>query len=176
LPAPASAANAVAAVKTVDLEYAPRTVTFSRRSSVLDLFRAYTGERAQAALAKLFERSDEMFLQEPPLLLSDGIAPLRLTVRAKKQSERAPQFYIAGGSCTALNNGDDGAWVLEIVPDQGSLESSVTVLAGGEMIEYPLAVAPPLELFDAADASEGEAEYVETANRVANGVHFRNSQ
>jgi hypothetical protein len=35
------------------------------------------------------------------------------------------------------------------------------------MIEYPLAVAPPLELFETAGAGESELEYVVTANRLA---------
>ena len=55
---------------------------------------------------------------------------------------------------------------MEIVPEQGSLKVSVSVLTGKEMIEYPLAVAPPLELFEAGRAEEGEAEYVKVANEV----------
>jgi hypothetical protein len=152
----------------VETEYAPRTLTFSRRRSVLDAFRSYSGVRTPAALARLFVRDDSMFRQEPPLLLSDGTTPLRLTVRTSDRHERSPQFFISGGSCTALEVADDGAWELEIVPDRGSMAATVTVLTGSEMIEFPLAVAPPLELFDATRAGSGEAEYV----RAANALHL----
>jgi hypothetical protein len=37
------------------------------------------------------------------------------------------------------------------------------------MIEYPLAVAPPQELFDAGRAGVGEAEYVAAANWLVKG-------
>jgi hypothetical protein len=162
-PAGATAAKAVAADET------PRTLAYSRRPSVLDAFRNYSGERTPAVLAGLFERNDDMFRQEPPLLLSDGTSALRLTVRAGKPSEPAPQFYIAGGTCAGLNYNDDGVWELEIVPERGSLVAAVTVLTGSEMIEYPLAVAPPQELFEAGRAGAGEVEYVVVANRLVKG-------
>ena len=136
---------------------------------MLDAFRSYSGERTLAALAGLFERHDAMFSQEPPLLLSDGTAALRLTVRAGNHSEKAPQFFISGGTCVDLNSSETGEWELAIVPDRGALLTSVTVLIGSEMIEYPLAVAPPQELFDTVKAGVGEAEYVAVANRLVRG-------
>ncbi len=165
---PDTASGVADSVRKPETEYTPRTITFSRRKSVLDSFHAYTGGHTPDAMARLFEVSDEMFIQQPTVLLSDGVASLRLEVRAGDQSSgRAPQFFISGGNCTALEINDGGAWVLEIVPEKGSLATSVTVLTGGEMIEYPLAVAPPLELFDASLAGEAEKEYVTTANRLA---------
>jgi exosortase/archaeosortase family protein len=142
-------------------------VSFSRRTSVFERFRSYSGERTDAALVKLFERNDDLFSQAPPVLLSDGVAALLLTVRASGKSERAPQFFITGGNCTGLASGSDGEWVLEIVPEAGSLTSSVSVLVGNEMIEFPLAVSPPLDLFDSSVAGEGVADYVAAANRLA---------
>jgi hypothetical protein len=100
--------------------------------------------------------------------LSDGSASLRLTVRLPRRAERAPQFFISEARCSSLkivNN--DGVWLLEIVPNAGSLSASVTVLVGSEMIDYPLAVAPPQELFDEKTAGNHEVEYVRTANRLA---------
>jgi hypothetical protein len=37
------------------------------------------------------------------------------------------------------------------------------------MVEYPLTVAPPLNLFDAKKAESALVEYVETANELASG-------
>ncbi len=183
VPAPVSAAPAAVAVEstpasppagatvvaTAVADTTPRTLAFSSRPSVLDAFRSYSGERTPAALAGLFVRHDAIFRQEPLLLLSDGTAALHLTVRAGNQSEKAPQFFISGGTCTGLNSGETGEWELAIVPDRGALLSTVTVLTGSEMIEYPLAVAPPQELFDGTKAGVGEAEYVAVANRLVGG-------
>jgi hypothetical protein len=167
MPSPADTRS----VKIAEVDDTSRTPVFSRRPSVLDAFRTYTGERTPGALAMLFQRSDNMFHQEPPLLLSDGVAALRLTVRSVQQPGQAPQFFISEARCSGLQYGDDGSWELEIVPERGSLEASVTVMTGNEMIEFPLAVAPPQELFDAGRAGAGEAEYVVAANRVARGNH-----
>jgi hypothetical protein len=166
---PASSPVVAAAVKAVATDETSRTLAYSRRPSVLDAFHAYAGERTPAALARLFVRNDDMFRQEPPVLLTDGSSPLRLTVHVDEQAERAPQFFITGGTCSGLNRGDDGGWELEIIPERGSLAAAVTVLTGSEMIEYPLAVAPPQELFDAGRAGAGEAEYVAVANWVVGG-------
>ena len=166
---PAKPPAGATAVTTAVADNTPRPLTFSHRPSVLDAFRSYSGERTPAALAGLFKRSDDMFRQEPPLLLSDGTAALRLTVRAGNHSEKAPQFFISGGTCVDLNSSETGEWELAIVPERGTLLSTVTVLIGSEMIEYPLAVAPPQELFDTVKAGVGEAEYVAVANRLVRG-------
>ncbi|HBG08301.1 MAG: hypothetical protein A2075_11655 [Geobacteraceae bacterium GWC2_58_44] len=166
---PVPEALSAKAIEAPGREPRSRSISFSRRKSVLELFRAHAGERSAAALGRLFQRSDDIFVQEPPVLLSDGSAALRLTIRTS--SEESPQFAIFEGNCTGLKVGDDGAWILEIVPARGSLAATVTVLSGGEMIEFPLAVAPPLELFDEALAGAGEAEYVASANRLALARH-----
>ena len=144
---------------------APRPIAFNRRKSVRELFRDYAGERTQAALADLFRRNDDMFLQEPQVLLSDGSASLRLAIRTP--GDPSPRFFIYNGNCTGLRIGEQGDWLLEIVPVRGSMAASVTVLSGEETIEFPLAIAPPLELFDQAGAEAGVAEYVDLANRLA---------
>jgi hypothetical protein len=152
------------------MDEAERTISFSRRGSVQERFHGFAGDKSPASLARLFERSDDMFTQEPPLLLSDGSATLSLTVRIRKRSEQAPQFFISEATCTDLKIGtNDGVWVLELIPRAGSLAASVTVLSGNEMIDFPLAVAPPLEMFDEELAGVGETEYVRAANRLVSG-------
>ena len=142
--------------------------SFSHRESVLERFRSYIGERTPENLERLFERSDDTFVQDPPVVLSDGKASLRLTVRLRNRSEKSPLFYISEATCTNLHIGtNDGVWVLNLVPKQGSMAAAVTVISGNEIIDFPLAVAPPIELFEVATARDGEAEYVRTANRLA---------
>jgi len=164
--APAAAAAAEAPKRPMGEEKRSSPV-FRRRPSVLELFRAHDGARSEAALAALFGRSDEMFAQRPSVLLSDGRASLTLAIRTP--GDRAPRFVIAGGDCTGLKIGEEGEWLLEIVPARGALQASVTVLTDEEMVEFPLAVAPPLALFDPVAAPPGVAEYVTAANRLAYG-------
>ncbi len=142
----------------------PLPLTFSRRESLFELFRGSSGERTASVLAGLLKRSQADFKQEPPLLLADGTASLRLTIQPSGSALLAPQFYISGGHYKVLKIGENGAWILEIIPEQGARTTSITVLSEKDMIEYPLAVAPPLELFDATTADPDLAEFVRAAN------------
>ena len=117
------------------------------------------------ALAGLLSGKDDDFVQEPPLLLSDGTTVAKLTFRALGQSKHAPQFFISGGRCVHLKAAENGVWILEIMPETGALIASVTLLSGREAIEYPLAVVPSLELFDAGSAGPEQTEFVRNANR-----------
>lgn len=143
----------------------PALAVTERRPSVLELFWSYTGERGHFSLARLFDRRDEMFLQEPPVLLSDGKMSLSLSVRSG--ALESPRFLILGAECTGFARGEDGTFVLEIVPARGSMASSVTVLSGELSIEFPLAVAPPSQLYTGGGGDAVEAEYVAVANRIA---------
>ena len=141
-----------------------RPIKFLRRESLLERFLTSTGEKTAKLLNHLLQSSEPFVIQDPPLLLSNGTAALRLTVRPHGQSKQVSQFLISGGLCTDLKNGGNGIWILEIVPERGTLTTSVTVLVDKEAIEYPMAVAPPLEFFDGAGAGAEQIEYVRIAN------------
>ena len=143
-------------------------LNFSRRESILDRFRSHKGNASKIVLEKLFDRQDAMFTQDPPVLLSDGTTPLRLVVRAPVSGNATPQFFISGASCRSLTvAGVNGGWLLEIMPKKGSMNSTVTVLYGKNRADFPLAVAPPLALFDSRGVRKEDVEYVVTANRLA---------
>ena len=141
-------------------------VSFHRMESVLERFRSFTGERSRSTLGNLFRRKDAAFTQDPAVLLSDGTAQVRVTVRISTQGELSPSFMVAGGQCVGVNMKNNNAWVLDIVPDRGSSATSITILSENSMVEYPLAVAPPLNIFDAKKADASLVEYVETANEL----------
>ena len=141
-------------------------ITFSRRVSVLERFSDSAAGKKPASLARLLERHDDVFSQDPPLLLADGSNSLQLTVRTSVADNRSPQFIISGGSCSGLKTAEDGKWILEIVPNRGSVVSSVSVLSGTEIIEYPLTVAPLLAEFNEAEAPTGTAAFVRAANEL----------
>lgn len=142
------------------------SLIFARRENLIKRFSARSGERTSATLARLLEPGEADVIQEPLLLLSNGTASLRLTVRAHGHGEHAPQFFISGSRCIDVKTGENGTWILEIIPERGTLAASVMVLAGREVIEYPLSVAPPLELFNTGSASLELVEFVRAANEL----------
>lgn len=154
---------------TPDAAMAGAEPSFQRRESVLEKFRAYTGQKNRAALGRMFQQSDPSFSQAPPVLLADGTSSARVTIRIFSRGDQLPVFSVSGGHCKSAHPSNSGAWVLEIVPKSGSLSTSVTVLAGGSMIEYPLTVAPPMRLFDRKKAGASTVDYVVIANELAGG-------
>lgn len=143
------------------------SANFIRKETVLDRMRAYKGEKTREAVSALFIQTDPSFSQEPSVLLSNGTATARVTLRVPPRKGELPKFSLSGGHCLSALMSDNGAWILEIRPNAGSLATSVTVLSGGTMVEYPLTVAPPLNLLDPQKAEVIEIEYAVIANELA---------
>lgn len=144
-----------------------RTASFDRKESVLDRIRAFSGKKTQAALEGLFTRWDPVFSQSPAVLLSDGTTVANITLRVQGRASDPPLFSVTGGHFVSAKMTDTGNWILEILPNRGSLSTSLTVSLSGQMTEYPLTVAPPLELFDSKTADAAVIDYVTTANHLA---------
>ena len=143
------------------------TARFDRKESVLDRIRAFSGKKTQAAVEGLFTRWDPVFSQNPAVLLSDGKTAANITLRLQGRTGDPPVFSVAGGHFVSAKMTETGNWILEILPNRGSLSTSLTVAFSGQMTEYPLTVAPPLELLDSKTADTAVIEYVTTANRLA---------
>jgi hypothetical protein len=168
LPVPVSAEDPPPSANAVS-GAAQAQASFSRLESVLERFRSYKGEKNRITLGNLFRRSDAGFTQDPAVLLSNGTAQARVTVRVSAQGDQAPSFMVSGGKCVGVEITDNNTWLFDIVPDRGSSATSVTILTEKSMVEYPLTVAPPLSLFDTKKAESALVEYVETANELASG-------
>jgi len=143
------------------------TASFDRKESVLDRFRAFSGKKTELALEGLFTRWDPVFSQNPAILLSDGTTVARITLRLQGRGGDPPNFSITGGHCVSAKMSDSGVWLLEILPTRGSLATSLTVSFSGQMTEYPLTVAPPLNLFEPQNADAAVIDYVTIANCLA---------
>ncbi|MHC1697061.1 MAG: hypothetical protein AB9919_03140 [Geobacteraceae bacterium] len=144
-----------------------RIASFDRKESVLDRIRAFSGKKTPAALEGLFTRWDPVFSQNPAVLLSDGTTVARITLRVQGSAGDPPNFSVTGGHFVSAKMTDTGSWILEILPNRASLSTSLTVAFSGQMTEYPLTVAPPLDLFDARTADAATIDYVTTANHLA---------
>jgi len=144
-----------------------RTASFDRKESVLDRIRAFSGAKTQTALEGLFTRWDPVFSQNPAVLLSDGKTVANITLRLQGRAADPPVFSVTGGHFVSAKMTDTGNWILEILPNRGSFSTSLTVVFSGQMTEYPLTVAPPLDLFDSKTADTAVIDYVTAANRLA---------
>ncbi|HIJ88661.1 MAG TPA: exosortase H [Desulfuromonadales bacterium] len=146
----------------------------TRRSlkGVLVQFLESAGERTTEVLADLVARRGEGgdYRQEPSLLLSDGVTPLRVLFhQAASSFKETPSFVIKGAEFGTFTWLPSGELAVDVLPDKGALRASITIITKEEQVEYPLAIAPPLEQFDASRAGAGEAEYVAAANRLVRG-------
>jgi hypothetical protein len=113
--------------------------------SVLSLFKTYTGPKTLQGLTGLFsQQSSAEFRQEPGIALSDGVTKVRVTFDRTTNLSDSPNFALKGAKLVSLKN-DESGYYLEILPDAGVSEASITALAQGSAIEFPLVVAQPLE-------------------------------
>lgn len=143
---------------------------FRRIESAMDRFRAAAGEAHEnpgVIADRVLHCENCGYGQNPRILLSDGSSAARVIIKLKNEARESPDFVISGGKCTLFQQGDSGEWIMEIIPEKGALNTSVTAITSREMIEYPLAVAPPLAVFDAARAEQVVVEFVRWANEAA---------
>jgi hypothetical protein len=145
----------------------PASPVFRRVSGVLDRFRAYAGEWNREARERLFSAAvTPEFRQEPAVMIADGTSEVLVSVRPVASGDAITCLVIKGGQVTSVQQGATGEWLLNILPRKGTMALTVTVQTDREITEYPLTVAPPMELFDATAAATGLAEFVRTANRL----------
>lgn len=113
--------------------------------SVLDRFRTYQGERTPEILMALFSKTVSSYIrQEPAIAVSDGKAPLRVTVDLAAVKGGSNNFALAGAKMVSLKKVDNSdTWFLDILPQVNSQKGSVTILNSTSEIEYPLTIVPP---------------------------------
>jgi len=115
--------------------------------SVLQLFREFSGEKSAKALIALFaEGAVPNFSQNPPVALSDGITPVRLTLTLKQGGTETPKFMLQGASVKEMGSEGEGqvVWTIDALPKKGAYDARLTVIDGQNIMEFPLVVAPPI--------------------------------
>ena len=124
-------------------------------SGVLDLFRAYRGERSSAIFTALFSNEiSPTIRQEPAVVLSDGKTPVKIFVKLETSGDRSPNFSLNGAKLVSLKKDAASTWVVEALPKVGIMQATLTILTESELIEYPLTLAPAV-----AGISPAEAEF-----------------
>jgi hypothetical protein len=145
---PATAAPVVPSdeVKTAAESQKPDRVKMTSYKGVLDIFRAYSGEKTPSIFTALFNREiTPAIRQEPSASLSDGNTALNILVKFETSVDTAPNFSLNGATLLSLNRDASLAWTIEALPRAGSVQATLTILTDSEIIEYPLTVAPPVE-------------------------------
>jgi hypothetical protein len=120
------------------------SVSFQRHASIIQRFAEYPGKTSAAFLEQILseQNSREDFRQSPEIIVADGTASVRVTLRLPKGQSGSPIFAITGGRCIYVAPGDDREWILDVVPDADESAATVSVLTKGEIVEYPLTVIP----------------------------------
>ena len=127
--------------------------------SIVSRFRTYSGPKTLQALTEIFSRqATAKFHQEPGIALSDGVTKVRVTLDRTPDLSAAPNFAIKGAKLVALTN-DENGYYLEILPNAGVSEASVTVLAQGSTFDFPLVVAPLIDLKNEPNGKFDEASF-----------------
>ncbi|WP_088533579.1 hypothetical protein [Geobacter sp. DSM 9736] len=114
-------------------------------SSVLDRFREFKGERTPGNLMFLFQApAGAGYRQEPPVAISNGIGRVKLFISSREREELAPGFAVRGARLFSIGV-REGGWVIEVVPEKGTIEAVLSIMRGGMLYEIPLVVAPLYE-------------------------------
>lgn len=139
--------------------------------SVLEQFREYSGVKSPAGLSALFNKQiADNIQQKPQVALSDGATVITISVKLDAAADTAPNVALNGAELKSLRRDEAGAaWMIEALPETGVVEATLIVLTGGEMIEYPLTVAPLVKGLSLTD--EGFVSFLKAvpAKRDLNG-------
>jgi hypothetical protein len=128
--------------------------------SVADRFRSYTGERTVKALTGLFApQNNAPFVQEPAILLADGKVTLKVTIDGVA-GKKSPNFALTGATLVTMKRKGTSGWIVEAKPQKGVAVASITMLQDGNMIEFPLTVAPKIDLDLDKSGNVNEADFL----------------
>jgi hypothetical protein len=117
------------------------------QQSVLQRFREFAGERSLRSYLALFKRSAaEPPVQEPPVVLSDGKALVRITFPWKTEEGSAPDIALSDAKLVHLGMNDEKCWVATALPNPGSWTARLLIKLAEQVVEFPLVVAPPVKI------------------------------
>jgi hypothetical protein len=147
-PAARTAESSKPSEKTASNAKAEESPQYVHYKSIADRFKAYAGKKQLSQMAQLFEKKVAQHIQQnPAIVISNGKSKALLTVDIPARINSSPNFAVNGGTLISFkqDNKDKGRWIVEVVPETGSLTVPVTVIAGSEEFEYPLTLAPPVK-------------------------------
>lgn len=125
-----------------------RTVFSSseQEKSVLQRFIEFKGEKNLQSFAVLFERSDWAWAKQyPSIAFSDGKTPVTINLEMQQEENGSPDIGVWDATLVSLHKDGAKSWVATVVPSEGVCEAKLIFKINGEIIEFPLVVAPLIE-------------------------------
>lgn len=144
---------------TADLS--PSGLKTQQYSAIVDRFKEYKGKRTAKVCLALFQQNSKAFIQQEPLIaLSDGASKVRVLVTASSQGGATPQFALFNARLLFVKRDNDRAdrWVLEVLPEKGEHSARLIISISGETIDFPLTIAPRIDLNVSASGPATEKE------------------
>jgi hypothetical protein len=127
--------------------------------SVLERFKEYSGVKTPEALIALFSPQKEQAKQDPPIVLSDGKATVKVILELNPGGENN-NFLLDGVSLVSMINKDKNSWVVELLPDSKVAEATISIPRNKQWNVMPLTVAPPVDVkIDPSSGKLSEADF-----------------
>jgi hypothetical protein len=142
---PPEAAKDSSGEKMIAKAVEPEPKTIKMYPAVLERFRDFKGEKTPSALMDLFKVRDKEVKQDPPIVLSNGKATVKIVLELDSRGNNN-NFLLDGVSLVSLKNKEKDLWVLELLPDAKTYEATVTVPRNNQLYVIPLTVAPPMDV------------------------------
>lgn len=146
--------------ETASTATAPARKIFAQKS-VLERFGEYRGERTVRALLTLFEQNNFIgFRQEPPVALSDGRSSVKVTFLSTPGDRTSSDVAVSGARLLSMKRDPDNTntWIVELMPEKGGYQASISVAQGELMMVYPLTVAPRIDLAGLGTVTEADLD------------------
>jgi hypothetical protein len=142
--------------------------------SVLERFRKNDKERTAKTFLSFFDQVEANgFRQEPQVALSDGKATVKVFFVVPSSGGAAPDFALRGARLVSIKKDADrsNTWMIEALPEKGGYAASLTVSQGDVMLDYPLVLAPKIDLKEGSKpvTDEDFSRYLSGKRRDLNG-------
>lgn len=116
------------------------------RKAVFERFREFAGKKTFAAFTALFSVNDLRCRQIPPVVIADGRRTARVVIGGMAGGDGAPLFTVSGGRLISVERGTKEEWILVVRPEEKQWDVRVSCAAPNEAIDFPLIVAPAIDI------------------------------
>lgn len=173
--APTAEKTLLAGTQVADNKLA-KTPQYIVYKSVLERFKLNGGSKKLADVAALFDKKiAQNIRQEPAILLNTGHAKAILTIDLPVINS-SPNFAVSGGTLVSFNQDSKvkGRWIVVVLPEAGTVNVPLTIIAGFDEYEYPLTVALPVKKTLALDEG-GWRRFLKEAGMAKAPLHDLNN-
>jgi hypothetical protein len=152
---PSEAAKNTSSEKMIAKATEPEQKKIKPSPGVLERFKEFKGEKTPGALMALFETQDNNAKQDPPIVLSNGKDTIKIVLELDSKG-KGNNFLLDGVNLVSLKNKEKNFWILELLPDSGTFEATVSVPRENQLYVIPLTVSPPIDVSAANKLTEAD--------------------